>query len=861
MRIAARCPIIRALAFGAAAFLPSAALAVPYTVIYLTDTSATTWAVPSNWNSSDNTIEVIGGGGAGNGWGGNGGGGGGGAYSKITNATLTASSTVGIKVGAGGVDSGGNNTGTDTWLCNSTSNCASISGSAVIVGAKAGVGSLGGTNGGAGGSAASGVGSVKYSGGAGSNGGGSTWGAGGGAGGPFGDGGAGTSPFPGGTGGAGWGGAGGWRYRLPGDQGTDWDDAHGSGGGGAASVSGGDGSPGGIYGGGGGGGTIGGAPGAQGVIRISYCPAAQVPCSAVKPTTDLNLPYWPYWGGPASFYSQWSVPVTAGWNSDTFFPIGTWVGDNANLTNDQTLVSYGINTLFGMFGGSNFANIASAGAFAAIHGQSDQAATSSTSVSVGTGSKTFTLASVTQTPVVGDAVVIKSAANPGASGVWMAGTVTAWSSPSVTVNVTLSNGSGSFTDWVYYKNNWPLIVSNMGNETTVWFGTDEADLNFGPGSDVWTTFMNPAVDFQSQCVTATVGCGYTVFKTQKAWFGNSRPFMGNFGGGVDYFETFDQVKGYLTGSGSWDGLDLMSSDHYIYTSGDAGFCAAGKGGKFIAGTGGGGNLSTNQCYRSSMYGLTNSWPIVVSHQNPNFQRVIPYWTYIESVPQANNSILISANKIQGAIVSGLINGALGVVQFAYYQSDWNPSYCPSTIYNAFENYPDVSGNANCTNYVTTARASAPIHSHITDFARMLNSRRYRVDYGAPGLDSATWYNPVDGRVWIWVQQNGGPPNYDALSGTYTMTLPTSPHDLCTGKQVRIHDWQSNPNMNTNYTTVTPSSCQFSVTLNNEYEWRELELVAAGASGVQRVTSPKNTNSNKRTTPKNTSPKCAAGALC
>src|SRR5579859_1299112 len=99
-------------------------------IIYLTSTTATTWVVPSDWNSSNNSIEVIGGGGGGGGftagsWSGSGGGGGG--YSKITNLSLTPSASVTYSVGSGGAagGSGGGRGGTggDTYFCNSTANC------------------------------------------------------------------------------------------------------------------------------------------------------------------------------------------------------------------------------------------------------------------------------------------------------------------------------------------------------------------------------------------------------------------------------------------------------------------------------------------------------------------------------------------------------------------------------------------------------------------------------------------------------------------------------------------------------------------------------------------------------------------
>ena len=70
------------------------------TVIFLT--SGSTWTVPSDWNSSNNTIEVIGGGGGGGSSQYSNGGGGGGAWSKVTNASLTPGATVGVQVGSGG---------------------------------------------------------------------------------------------------------------------------------------------------------------------------------------------------------------------------------------------------------------------------------------------------------------------------------------------------------------------------------------------------------------------------------------------------------------------------------------------------------------------------------------------------------------------------------------------------------------------------------------------------------------------------------------------------------------------------------------------------------------------------------------
>src|SRR3989344_1680901 len=79
------------------AFPPRAYAAA--TVIFLT--SGTSWTVPDDWNSSNNTIEVIGGGGGGPNNSASaraGAGGGGGGYSKSSNVQLTPNTTVSYSV-------------------------------------------------------------------------------------------------------------------------------------------------------------------------------------------------------------------------------------------------------------------------------------------------------------------------------------------------------------------------------------------------------------------------------------------------------------------------------------------------------------------------------------------------------------------------------------------------------------------------------------------------------------------------------------------------------------------------------------------------------------------------------------------
>lgn len=231
-------------------------------------TSGTSFTVPSDWNSSNNSIHVIGGGGAGSISASGAGGGGGGGYSMTANVTLTPGNTVTYAVGAGGATgglSGGN--GGATYFCNSTLNCASIAGTAVVVGANGGSGGTAPT-GGAGASVTGAVGDIKYAGGNGGTGNttGDTGGGGGGAAGPAGAGQNGGNG-PNSTAGGGGGGAGGGSSSAGAnatsgvDGGAGGNGPTGTGGGAAGSSgSGGNGTRGG-GGGGSGAGTIGGGGG------------------------------------------------------------------------------------------------------------------------------------------------------------------------------------------------------------------------------------------------------------------------------------------------------------------------------------------------------------------------------------------------------------------------------------------------------------------------------------------------------------------------------------------------------------------------------------------------------------------------
>ena len=287
-----------------------AAAASPKTIVL---TSGSTWTVPSDWNNSANTIEVIGGGGAGQSatrYEG-GAGGGGGAYSKMSNLTLTKGATVIYSIGSGGIlnnspsanypisADGTAGSGGNTWF-----NGTSYAGASVAAQGGWGGGTGAGDNiGGTGGAAGSGIGTVRNSGGSGAsesipassclgNVDNCSGAGGGGAAGPNGSGLAGNPNvyYLGGAGDAGYGGA---PVDYGSANGSEMSGGVGAGSGGGSA---GDdafaspygcggpqpGSPGGSYGAGGGGGAqdsgnncgngSAGGTGAQGVIVITYTP-------------------------------------------------------------------------------------------------------------------------------------------------------------------------------------------------------------------------------------------------------------------------------------------------------------------------------------------------------------------------------------------------------------------------------------------------------------------------------------------------------------------------------------------------------------------------------------------------------------
>jgi hypothetical protein len=105
--------------------------------------------------------------------------------------------------------------------------------------------------------------------------------------------------------------------------------------------------------------------------------------------------------------------------------------------------------------------------------------TSSTSITIGTGSKVFTtnIASTAAPIINGAPIKIFSTANHAN---FMTGIVTTFSGTTLTVNVTAVGGAGTFTDW---------NVTTNPNDILTW---NDALSNFPSNADIWWRFKNDA---------------------------------------------------------------------------------------------------------------------------------------------------------------------------------------------------------------------------------------------------------------------------------------------------------------------------------------------------------------------------------
>lgn len=123
----------------------------------------------------------------------------------------------------------------------------------------------------------------------------------------------------------------------------------------------------------------------------------------------------------------------------------------------------------------------------------------------------------------------------------------------------------------------PDTTANSGSETVAYDGSDESDLNFGPGSNRW---LNNNTYNQDACAPPGSRCGFTVAKFFYTGQPSSDRSLGypingtaihqGYGKGVLFWETKQQAAQFLKYS------DMLSADSYWLT--DSGLQAPSQGG-------------------------------------------------------------------------------------------------------------------------------------------------------------------------------------------------------------------------------------------------------------------------------------------
>ena len=111
----------------------------------------------------------------------------------------------------------------------------------------------------------------------------------------------------------------------------------------------------------------------------------------------------------------------------------------------------------GEYSAKYHAQAAAASAASAINSPGTQA-TSATGMTIGTGSKSFTLAQTGKAFVVGQWVSITAAASPASN--YMSGAITAFNSGTgaITVDISTTMGSGTFSSWTVYSASPSVII-------------------------------------------------------------------------------------------------------------------------------------------------------------------------------------------------------------------------------------------------------------------------------------------------------------------------------------------------------------------------------------------------------------------
>lgn len=211
----------------------------------------------------------------------------------------------------------------------------------------------------------------------------------------------------------------------------------------------------------------------------------------------------------------------------------------------------------------------------------------------------------------------------------------------------------------------PSIAADSGPESVAYLGTDEADMNFGPGWDGWNRADN-------SCVPAGGKCGYTVarffYSGQPASLGSpGYPTVGTvrqqgYGKGVLFWETSKQAAEFLKFT------DILSADSYWMTDSSLGVasqggCAFFPNNPVICDDGGGQGLTKaqRQLPADYAYNVTELEKLQATNGTPK-----PIVVDVETgCPFAGSDSCTSPGAMTAAAWHALIAGARGIIWFQH----------------------------------------------------------------------------------------------------------------------------------------------------------------------------------------------------
>jgi hypothetical protein len=214
----------------------------------------------------------------------------------------------------------------------------------------------------------------------------------------------------------------------------------------------------------------------------------------------------------------------------------------------------------------------------------------------------------------------------------------------------------------------PDVTPQSGSETVAYEGSDEADLDYGPGSTGWS----PGGSFNTDaCIPSGSQCGYTVanfYDTGRPTSDGStgypvgkKPITQGFGKGVLFWETNTQAAKFLKYS------DTLSADSYWMTDTDLsatsqGACALLPASSKQCGNGAGTGLSVSQRALPANYAFDvtrlQALEALVGENKP-------ITVDVETGCPMGNGKCISPKSSVAAAWHALIAGARGIIWFQH----------------------------------------------------------------------------------------------------------------------------------------------------------------------------------------------------